>query len=414
MAAPIPLPLGPKARSAKSAHHTSALATPCIVGLIIRTVRITPKTVWLFVEVLDSAGGTGVGEATSQRDEDAVFKAVEALVSVLLTTPAEPGPRLAWQHAPKTRAGAAAASAIDHALWDLAGQRAGVPVATLLGATSQDIVRGVALYANINRGLPDRSPQAFAAGARAAVNAGFTAIKIAPFDEVDSHGRWGAVRPATPAGLESGLDRIAVTRAAIGADVTLMVDCHWRFDERWAERVVDAVAFANLHWLECPLPEDAGSLQALKRLRARANAKAIRLAGGEDGVGREAFVPLLENDAYDVLMPDIKYVGGIEEMRAVAALAYRRGVEIAPHNPTGPVAHAASLQVCSALPGFDRLELQFNESPLFDRLVQPALPVPSRGIGQIPITAGIGVHLAPDVLAVHQIAVQSWPADIAN
>jgi galactonate dehydratase len=96
-----------------------------------------------------------------------------------------------------------------------------------------------------------------------------------------------------------------------------MVDCHWRFDEKWAESMIDAVTAECLHWIECPLPEDAAWLPALKRLRARANARAMRLAGGEDGVGREAFMPFLEHGAYEVLMPDMKYVGGFAEMQAV-------------------------------------------------------------------------------------------------
>jgi galactonate dehydratase len=139
-------------------------------------------------------------------------------------------------------------------------------VATLLGATARDVT----LYANINRGLTGRTPAAFAAGARAAVDAGFTAIKIAPFDEVDVFGRWGPVMPATRPALDAGLARVAATRAAVGGDVRLMVDCHWRFDEKWAESMIDAVTAECLHWIECPLPEDAAWLPALKRLRTHA------------------------------------------------------------------------------------------------------------------------------------------------
>jgi len=377
---------------------------PRIAQITVRAVRVTRKTVWLFVEVLDSECATGIGEATPPGEASVVIAAVEALVPRLLDCSADPSLRLQWPHVPRTRAGAAAASAIDHALWDLAGQRAGAPVATLLGATE----RQVALYANINRGLTDRSPAAFATGARAAVDAGFTAVKIAPFDDVDVSGRWGTVLPATRAGLDAGLARIAATRAAVGSEVRLMVDCHWRFDEKCAESVIDAVTALHPHWIECPLPEEAEWLPALKRLRARANARAMRLAGGEDGVGREAFLPFLTHGAYDVLMPDMKYVGGFAEMQAVAALASKHGVAISPHNPTGPVAHAASLHACTVLPGFDRLELQFNETPLFERLVQPALPAPLHGIASIPERAGLGVHLVAEVVAKHQIATRNW------
>jgi len=132
------------------------------------------------------------------------------------------------------------------------------------------------------------------------------------------------------------------------------------------------------------------------------------LAGGEDGVGRDAFMPFLTAGAYDVLMPDIKYVGGFTEMRAVAALAAQHGVAIAPHNPTGPVAHLASVHACAGLAGFTRLELQFNESPLFDALVTPLPPVPEQGRVAVPHRPGLGVALAVDEIARHVIRHEIW------
>lgn len=243
---------------------------------------------------------------------------------------------------------------------------------------------------------------------RVAVDAGFNAVKIAPFDEIDMFGRWGDAIAPTAQRLESGLARIAAARAAIGPDVEVMVDCHWRFDEAWAQRVIDACAAFKLYWIECPIPEDDANLPALQRLRARTHQHGMRLAGGEDGVGRDAFMPFLTAGAYDVLMPDIKYVGGFAEMRAVAALAAQHGVAIAPHNPTGPVAHMASVHACAGLAGFTRLELQFNESSLFDTLVTPLPPVPNQGRVAVPHRPGLGVALAEHECAGHVIHHDFW------
>ena len=262
----------------------------------------------------------------------------------------------------------------------------------------------------MNRGLPTRDPAAFAHAARVAVDAGFNAVKIAQFDEINTFGRWGdAVEPTTQR-LDQGLARIAAVRAEVGPDVDVMVDCHWRFDEAWAQRVIDACAAFKLYWVECPIPEDEANLPALKRLRARTNQHGMLLAGGEDGVGRDAFVPFLQAGAYDVLMPDIKYVGGFAEMRAVAALAAQHSVAIAPHNPTGPIAHMASVHACAGLAGFTRLELQFNESPLFDALVTPPAPAPAAGRVVVPCRPGLGVALAPEVVARHTIRRDTWGA----
>jgi galactonate dehydratase len=380
-----------------------AEVTDRITGIVLTNARVSAKTRWLFVQVTTAAGLLGAGEATVQREEAAVLAELAQIAPSMLGQPADPRRCRRWPLMRRTRAFGAAVSALDHALWDIAGQREGKAVARLLGSGARDLE----LYANVNRGLAARDPGAFAAAARDAAAAGFRAIKIAPFDEVDAHGRWGAVQAATPSAIDAGLSRIAAVRDALG-DRDLMIDCHWRFDEAWAGRIIDAVAAFRLYWVECPIPEHEQSIPALRRLRGRANRHGMRLAGGEDGVGLQAFLPMLEGGAYDVLMPDIKYVGGMAEMHAVAGAAAARGAAIAPHNPSGPVAHAASVQVCAGLPGFTRLELQFNESPLFDSLVRPGVPAAKDGRVAVPQRPGLGVALEPHALSLHTVERQAW------
>jgi galactonate dehydratase len=382
----------------------SAIPAPAIAGIALTQLRISPKTIWLFVQVTDASGAVGVGEATLQREEAEVESALAQLAPTLLGRPAAPQALVNIALRGQSRAFGAAVSALDHALWDLAGQRAQQSVAQLLGAPAHELE----LYANVNRGLPTREPAAFAHAVRVAVAAGFRAVKIAPFDEIDTFGRWGSPVAPTAQRVDAGLARIAAARAAVGPGIEVMVDCHWRFDETWAQRVIDACAAFRLYWVECPMPEDDANLPALQRLRARSGKHGMLLAGGEDGVGREAFMPFLAAGAYDVLMPDIKYVGGFEEMRAVAALAAQHGVAIAPHNPTGPIAHMASVHACAGLAGFTRLELQFNESPLFDTLVTPSAPTPVNGRVAVPERAGLGVAPNPEAVARHAISRTAW------
>ena len=145
----------------------------------------------------------------------------------------------------------------------------------------------------------------------------------------------------------------------------LMVDCHWRLDEAAALEVIRAVEPLRLYWLECPIPEIEDNLPALRRLRDDANTRGIRLAGLEHGIGIAGFAPYLSAGVYDVMMPDAKYVGGLAEMAQLAELFAQAGVAFSPHNPTGPVCHAASLHVCAAAGNLDRLEIQFDETELF-------------------------------------------------
>ncbi|TMH56745.1 MAG: hypothetical protein E6H55_16395, partial [Betaproteobacteria bacterium] len=120
---------------------------------------------------------------------------------------------------------AAATSAIDQALWDISAQRIDKTLADALGQRCRNAIE---LYANINRGTLDRSPSGFAERAREATDAGFDAVKIAPFDDVI------ADNVSTPVGREliaAGIERVAAVRAAIGPGRRLLVDCHWRLTE---------------------------------------------------------------------------------------------------------------------------------------------------------------------------------------
>ena len=95
------------------------------------------------------------------------------------------------------------------------------------------------------------------------------------------------------------------------------------------------------------------------------------MAGGEILFGVEGFADLCRTKALEVIMPDVKHCGGILEGRNISALADLEGVKVAPHNPSGPVATAASTQWCATIPNFDILEYQWNEVPWRGQLLIP-------------------------------------------
>src|SRR5262249_36840634 len=157
--------------------------------------------------------------------------------------------------------------------------------------------------------------------------------------------------------MRPGLARVAAVREAVGREARLMVDCHWRFDEATARQLNEAAAGLDVYWIECPLPEGPENIPALARLLQQARGLRMRQAGLEMNTGWDSFRPYCEGGAYDVVMPDIKYAGGIHEMQAIAAGCAALGVQVSPHNPSGPVCHASSLQVSATLEAFDMLEL---------------------------------------------------------
>ena len=179
------------------------------------------------------------------------------------------------------------------------------------------------------------------------------------------------------------------------------VDCHWRFDEPTAAALNEAAARFGVYWIECPLPEVDGNIPALKRLRRQCNGLGMRQAGLETSIGWAGFRPYCEGAAYDVVMPDMKYAGGIHEIQRTATGCAALGIQVSPHNPSGPICHAASLQVSATLDAFDMLELQFDESPLFDSLVNEPFGPVEDGRTVPPPGSGLGVTLDEAVLRQH-------------
>lgn len=347
-------------------------------------VNVTPKTNWSFILVRTEDGRTGTGECTLANQEALLEAETARLAANLLGEDALARNRIARliPHAPGGLVAHAVLSAFEQALWDLAGQAAGRPIHALLGGRLRD---AVPLYANINRGANPRTPEGFAAAARRAAAEGFRAVKLAPFEPLV----WEDAADAAQRGAYAqGLARIAAVRGAVGPDIDIMVDAHWRFSPGGAARLVQDVAPFGLFWLECPVSE--ANHAAIRRLRAMANDRGMRLAGAETLAGLGAYRAIIEAGCYDVLMPDIKYAGGHEEIRRIAALAQTAGIEIAPHNPTGPVCHAHSVHLCATLPNLLPLEVQFGETERFFTLVTGHDLRFERGSATLPDGPGLG------------------------
>lgn len=380
-------------------------------AITMHRVRISPKTCWTFLRLHTHGGHLGEGEASLTLLSGAVHtkamvSAAERLAPLLLQqfrldSPSE----FAKQNAPTDIYDASIVSALDQAIWSLHAQHAGQMLAQVLGVKRTHIP----LYANINRRTEVRTPEGFSESARAAMDAGYLAFKLAPFDEVNTD---LCSQGLGFQAMQAGLERIAAVRKAVGKDARLMVDCHWRFDEATARELNEAAARMGVFWIECPLPEVEENIPALVRLRRQTNSLGMHQAGLEMSIGWEAYRPYCEAGAYDVVMPDIKYAGGIHEMLAISDGCKNLGIDISPHNPSGPICHASSLHLAAALDTFDMLEVQFDESPLFDALVGSTFaPV---AIGQTVLPAANGLGVALDDVVMQQNAespIRIWTAN---
>jgi galactonate dehydratase len=371
--------------------------TATIASLRCEVLNVSPKTNWSFVAVQTSDGDRAWGEASLNAWEPMLHGAVELLGRQLagLTLAAAHSAIAASPYGPGGLVQATAISATQQALLELTARAQGQPWHAPLGPLRRDRLPA---YANINRATVERTPAGFVATARRAAAHGFKAFKAAPFD---------GVTPATCASAEGrqrtrhGIDCLLALRDAIGPSARLMVDCHWRFDEARALEVLQALAPARLHWFECPLPETPVHWPALQRIHRAARDQGVMLAAAETQIGCAGFQPLFDAGLYDVVMPDVKYCGGPWEMLRIAERAQDAGVQFSPHNPTGPIASLHTLNVAGVAPECDMVELQFDESPLFEVLVPGLHPPLVDGNFAVPTQVGFRTEPQRQLLTMH-------------
>src|SRR5262245_21458662 len=368
-----------------------------VTGIELLPVRATERTVWLIVRLRTDAGLTGLGEAsdafgfanttaadarTMESELRSFFRLVEGKSPLDIEAYRQKG----WTGAGRGLVSATAFSAIEQALWDLAGKALNVPTYTLFGGRVRD---ALPVYANINRATNPRTPAGFADTARRAFADGFRAMKAAPFDGFPPAGSPPAVIDAA---VENGIASMKAIRDAVGENVALMVDCHSFFDVPLAVRVAERLESVNLAWYEEPVPPEQTekTLEIHKRIRQR-------MAGGEVLFRIAGFDQLIRNRAVDVIMPDVKHCGGLMELTHIAAVADTARIHVAPHNPSGPVSTAASIQVCAALKNFNYLELQWGEVPWRRDVVRPS-EVFIDGSVRVPDRPGFGIELNEKVI----------------
>lgn len=235
--------------------------------------------------------------------------------------------------------GLAAMSALDHALWDISGKAANLPVYMLLGGAVRDQVQ-------VYRGIGGRDGKETADAAHKLHEEwGFTAFKTGPYKLDPDFHRWGLVCKAASGYFED-------IRKNTPEDWEFAFDAHAKiFEPIRALQLANSLAPYDPLFYEEPLrPEH---IPAWSRLRAQMQ---VPLATGECLYTRFEFLNLLAAQGADIIQPDICTCGGLLEMRKIAAIAEAHYVTVAPHNPMGPLATAVNLHFAAATPNFSILE----------------------------------------------------------
>ena len=363
-------------------------------GLTFAAVRATPHSEWTFAELRDADGATAVVELTCGAETARAASLLAELVSALsnrdgfdeMTPDAALG--LDSAQIAGDRALAAAVSALRSAIVLTRAASKCVSLRRELGGGED--AASIPLYANVNRALlgSARAPSDFAAAAERAVRDGFDVVKCAPFDEVSP--------PSSPELIlelaRPGLERVAAVRDAVGPGVTVLVDCHSRFEEQTAPIVAERLASLGVGWFEEPV-EPTRDAAALARI---ARAVPMPVAGGESGYGERFFLDLVAIGAVEVAMPDVKYCGGVAAAYAAGRRVVEAGGRVSLHSPSGPVAQLAGAHVTAAIAGDGEvvtpMEYAAHEAEWRPGLLDPPERI-ERGRLILPEGAGLGATL---------------------
>lgn len=348
------------------------------------------------VRVLTDEGIYGVGEAYSVGPDQATVKAIADLAEWLVGRDPMDIEGL-WQlmYAGSRFPGGsvlnAAISGIEHALWDIKGKSLGVPVYQLIGGKCREKVR-------VYQSVGGDTPGALAENARRLVDRyQYTALKMFPF----SRGQplWHDV--GLSAMLRDAEARMSAVREAVGDGVDIGLDAHGQvFQPSTALALCQVLAPYHPLFLEEPLrPENR---RAMGFLRSKAP---VPIATGEELYTKYEFRDLLYHQGADIIQPDVCVVGGLWEMKKVAALAEAEYVTVAPHNPLGPVATAVNTHFALSTHNFVVLEYRPDDTPERQAVVDE--PVTLEGGYLLPPTRpGLGIDLNLD--ACSEQAFRSW------
>jgi L-alanine-DL-glutamate epimerase-like enolase superfamily enzyme len=300
-----------------------------------------------------------------------------------------------------------ALTGIEIALWDLKGKALQAPIYDLMGGKFRDKVR---VYADcqVEPGMDLDEVKRVVDGV---LERGFTALKI----DVDIGAYTGKrINSQDPifdrfnytAGErehERMVELVQMVTTAAGKDLAVAADVHTRLDVSSAIRLAKDLEQFHLLWLEEPVPpENIAAMREVKR------ATSTPICAGENLYLRHGFRDLIEQQAVDIIMPDIPKCGGLSECRKIANLAEIYYMPFAPHNVSSPIGTMASAHVCASVPNFLVLEFHWLHRDYWATITAEKEDIIKNGYIELSGRPGIGVELDEAVARQHQYPGTTW------
>jgi len=354
----------------------------------LKTIHIKPR--WMFLKIETDEGIVGWGEPVLESRAKTVEAAVHELRRILIGADPLKIEHL-WQlmyRGTFYRGGVvlcSAISGIEQALWDIKGKYYNMPVYEMLGGACRDRVR---MYGHLKpAGHPGDFPiPDMLAIAEQRLKEGFDVVKysiIPPIRPIDNMKM-----------VDKVVERFAAVRDYVGKEVDIAIDFHGRVSPAMSIRLIQALEPYYPLFVEEPvLPENVDELVRVSR------STSIPIAAGERLVTRWGYRELIEKQAVAVVQPDLCHCGGIFEARKIAAMAEMYYMQVAPHNPLGPISLAACLQLDACIPNL--LAQEHPGMPDHQDLGVGILKKPfeiENGCIRIPSGPGLGIEVDEDAL----------------
>jgi len=346
---------------------------------------------YLFVKVTTNEGLTGLGEAGAWGFLEASAAAVNTFKQYLI---GQDPLRIEhhWQYMYRSShfGGSdimGAISAIDIALWDIAGKYFGVPCYQLLGGKCRDKAR---VYYHVFGDTKEKLVQ----GCVDAKKKGFTAVgHLTPFLDESRDVPYFKTHADK---ISDAIDTVRRYREAVGVDVDLCLEIHRRLNPAEAVALGDGIAQYHPYFYEDPILPD--NLDAMEMVSQKIK---IPIATGERFTTMQQFETLLKRGAVQFIRPDVCICGGLTNSKKIATLAEAYYAQVVPHNPLSPVSTAACVQLAACIPNFAVQEYPHGEGePPKTEIVKGILKL-DKGFLIVPDAPGIGVELAEDAAKRH-------------
>ena len=277
-------------------------------------------------------------------------------------------------------------------MWDIRGKELGLPIYELLGGPVRD---RIALYTHPPE--PRNIPDAIA-DAQQIVDAGYEAFKFDPMMRFIPGGNDGFLDgQLSREGMATADEIVGAVRDAIGPDIEILIDAHGMYNVPTAIELAQRLAKHNIHWFEEPVPVE--SYRALQHVRREIP---VKISVGERLHTRWEFVPILENNLADFIMPDVTWTGGITELKKISTMAEAYYVPVSPHDASGPINVLAGAHVMMTTPNFYKLETMRYDLGAYGAFIEPGLDI-RNGDLFVSDAPGLGVEIDMDFLRSHVV-----------